>query len=48
MNTEIERKFLVDEARLPPLGQGVVITQGYIATKNKTTVRVRYTMLVRT
>ncbi len=43
MAQEIERKFLVEKAKLPPLGRGIVITQGYIPTKNKTTVRVRYT-----
>jgi adenylate cyclase len=36
---EIEYKFLVDVALLPPLDNGVVITQGYLS--DKPTVRVR-------
>jgi len=38
---EIERKFLVDRNKLPDLGQGVYISQGYIETIDKTAVRVR-------
>ena len=41
MATEIERKFLVDPARLPDLQHGRKIMQGYIPTRNQATVRVR-------
>ncbi len=40
MGVEIERKFLVDAARLPPLPAGSHIRQGYIPAENAT-VRVR-------
>jgi len=40
MAQEIERKFLVDPAKLPPLPLGYTIKQGYIAASNAT-VRVR-------
>ena len=41
MATEIERKFLVHENRLPELTNGQHIVQGYIPTADKTVVRVR-------
>jgi adenylate cyclase len=41
MAVEIERKFLVDVNALPDLGQGLYISQGYIETTGKTTVRAR-------
>jgi len=37
---EIERKFLVDSSKLPPLPAGYIIKQGYIPTQD-ITVRVR-------
>jgi len=40
MGVEIERKFLVDPDRLPPLPAPIVIKQGYIPADNAT-VRVR-------
>ncbi|WP_144394756.1 CYTH domain-containing protein [Pleionea sediminis] len=41
MGKEIERKFLVNEELLPPLGEGNYISQGYIDTKDNTVVRAR-------
>jgi len=41
MATEIERKFLVNQDKLPPLPIGKKMSQGYIPTQNGTTVRVR-------
>ena len=41
MGIEIERKFLIDTDRLPPLSNGYTIKQGYIQTVDHTTVRVR-------
>ena len=41
MPIEIERKFLVQQALLPNLPEGEQIIQGYIATVDRTTVRVR-------
>ncbi len=41
MAQEIERKFLIDLNLLGPLGTGTAIKQGYIPTRDKTTVRVR-------
>jgi len=41
MGIEIERKFLIDENKLPSLQNGYVIKQGYIQTVDHTTVRVR-------
>jgi len=41
MAVEIERKFLVDAARWPRPEAGVRMRQGYVATKDGTTVRVR-------
>lgn len=41
MAEEIERKFLVDPARLPLLGDPHIIRQGYIPTEGTATVRVR-------
>jgi len=43
MAIEIERKFLACREKLPPLGAGIQIEQGYIATVNGSTVRVRKT-----
>ena len=40
MALEIERKFLVDTSKLPPLPKPYTIKQGYIAARNAT-VRVR-------
>ncbi len=40
MAQEIERKFLVDAAKLPPLPAPQIIKQGYIPTQNAT-VRIR-------
>jgi len=40
MAKEIERKFLVDPNRLPPLPDPILIKQGYIPAQN-TTVRIR-------
>jgi len=40
MGVEIERKFLVDTSKLPPLPEPYTIKQGYIAAENAT-VRVR-------
>jgi len=40
MATEIERKFLVDTAKLPPLPKPHIIKQGYVPA-NGVTVRVR-------
>ncbi len=41
MGIEIERKFIIDINKLPPLTNGYTIKQGYIQTENYTTVRVR-------
>jgi len=41
MAIEIERKFLVKDDQWRTLGQGMLYRQGYIATQNLTTVRVR-------
>jgi len=41
MGIEIERKFLTDTNKLPPLQNGYTIKQGYIQTVDYTTVRVR-------
>ena len=41
MGIEIERKFLIDTDKLPPLHNGYTIKQGYIQTVDHTTVRVR-------
>jgi len=41
MAKEIERKFLVDPAQLPPLENPHIIRQGYIPTQGTATVRVR-------
>lgn len=41
MAKEIERKFLVDQTKLPILKNPHVIKQGYIPTKETATVRIR-------
>ncbi len=41
MGIEIERKFLIDTDKLPPLTNSYTIKQGYIQTVDHTTVRVR-------
>jgi adenylate cyclase len=41
MAVEIERKFLIDPLSLGSLPTGHVIKQGYIATADRTTVRIR-------
>lgn len=41
MSLEIERKFLVHKNKLPELAEGVRMSQGYIDTRDNTTVRVR-------
>ena len=41
MPVEIERKYLVNQSKLPPLTNGVKIVQGYISTSDETTVRIR-------
>jgi adenylate cyclase len=41
MATEIERKFLVDAAKLGPLGRGTRVVQGYLCSAKERTVRVR-------
>ncbi|MEY3002572.1 MAG: hypothetical protein RLZZ428_947, partial [Pseudomonadota bacterium] len=41
MAIEIERKFLVDQTKLPPLQHGIIMRQGYIQTAGLNTVRVR-------
>ncbi len=41
MGVEIERKFLIDETKLPTLKNGYTIKQGYIQTVDHTTVRIR-------
>lgn len=41
MPYEIERKFLVHADKLPELPEGYALKQGYIPTKNNSTVRVR-------
>lgn len=41
MATEIERKFLINQELWRPPPQGLKYRQGYIDTKNNTTVRVR-------
>ena len=41
MGVEIERKFLLDETKMPTLKNGYIIKQGYIQTVDHTTVRIR-------
>jgi adenylate cyclase len=41
MGIEIERKFLVDAAKLGTMGPGARITQGYLCSAKERTVRVR-------
>lgn len=41
MAYEIERKFLVNEGLLPPLGDGQYLLQGYICSEPERVVRVR-------
>lgn len=41
MGIEIERKFLINPAKLPKLTNGHTIKQGYIPTRDFTTVRIR-------
>ncbi len=41
MGVEIERKFLIDETKLPTLKNGYAIKQGYIQTVDHITVRIR-------
>lgn len=41
MGIEIERKFLVHSDKLPKLTNGYTIKQGYIPTRDFTTVRIR-------
>ncbi|MBE9240617.1 CYTH domain-containing protein [Synechocystis salina] len=41
MAVEIERKFLVEDDRWRSLAQGYLYRQGYIATQDLTTVRIR-------
>jgi adenylate cyclase len=41
MAVEIERKFLVDKTKLPPLNNGFAIMQGYLSTNENSVVRVR-------
>jgi len=41
MATEIEKKFLVDTKKLPTLGDGKAIKQGYFPTSGSSVVRVR-------
>lgn len=41
MGIEIERKFLVKDDSWRSLGQGVLLTQGYLAGSEHSTVRVR-------
>ena len=41
MGIEIERKFLINPAKLPKLTNGYTIKQGYIPTRDFTTVRIR-------
>lgn len=41
MSIEIERKFLIDPAILLKLTNGYIIKQGYIPTRDHTTVRIR-------
>lgn len=41
MAIEIERKFLVDQIKLPLLHDGMVMKQGYMKTADLNTVRVR-------
>ncbi len=43
MGSEIERKFLVSESKLPELTDGNTIRQGYIKTKGNAVVRIRAT-----
>lgn len=38
---EIERKFLIDTALLPPLRGGLELRQGYLASDSQKTVRLR-------
>lgn len=40
---EIERKFLVDNAKWKPKGKGTVFNQGYLSVDPKRTVRIRTT-----
>jgi len=41
MGIEIERKFLINKELLPELKNGYTIKQGYIPTRDHTTVRIR-------
>lgn len=41
MSLEIERKFLVDPAQLPPLTGGIRLEQGYALTPDTFTLRIR-------
>lgn len=41
MGLEIERKFLIDPTRLPELGFGVMVQQGYISSDPTVRVRVQ-------
>jgi adenylate cyclase len=41
MGIEIERKFLINIEKLPKLTNGYTIKQGYIPTRDFTTVRIR-------
>ncbi|ORT99724.1 hypothetical protein D081_1608 [Anaerovibrio sp. JC8] len=41
MAVEIERKFLINEAKWQPVDEGVNIRQGYLCTDKERTVRVR-------
>jgi adenylate cyclase len=41
MGIEIERKFLVDMAKLQALGPGTSVVQGYLCSAKERTVRVR-------
>lgn len=41
MAVEIERKFLIDQTKLPSLGKGCKLRQGYIETAPGNVVRIR-------
>lgn len=41
MSVEIERKFLVRDARWKALGQGALLRQGYLSSQRERVVRVR-------